>query len=256
MHIRLPFRVMLFALALALVPAPPCAAQQNGAAGPAKYLFDATNRERTSRGIPALVWDNTLAATALEHAKLMARQNALSHQFPGEPALGARATKNGVRYTSLAENIAYGPTTSTIHTGWMNSPPHRASILNANLTSLGVAVVQEGGLFYAVEDFSRTFQQLTLEEQETLLGEDLSALGLRVVNQTEDARKACLSADWPGGNPQPRTIEKYETTELSTVPAQLRNMIHDGHFTSAAVGACVPQQNSIANGYRLAILFY
>ena len=116
---------------------------------PASYaeraLLDAANRERTALGLQPLRWDDALAAAAREHALRMAQRNTLSHQLPGELSLQDRARLAGARYTLIAENVAEGPTPDMIHSSWMHSPPHRANLLDPELTTVGIAVVGPAG---------------------------------------------------------------------------------------------------------------
>jgi uncharacterized protein YkwD len=51
----------------------------------------------------------------------------------------------GLTYRSAGENIAYGyRTPSDVVTGWMNSPGHRANILNGSFKQIGVGYVADG----------------------------------------------------------------------------------------------------------------
>jgi uncharacterized protein YkwD len=51
----------------------------------------------------------------------------------------------GISYKAAGENIAMGQRTpEEVVTAWMNSPGHRANILNANFTHLGVGYVASG----------------------------------------------------------------------------------------------------------------
>jgi len=120
-----------------------------------QVLFESANRERAAHGSPLLKWDATLARAAHQHALLMAKQNSLSHQFPGEPDLPARAIEAGACFSALAENVAEGPSAANIHAQWMKSPHHRANLLDTDLDSAGIAVTQRNGQLFAVEDFSR-----------------------------------------------------------------------------------------------------
>lgn len=129
-------------------------AQSKGSAAE-QVLLASANRDRAAHGLPPLKWDATLARAARHHALRMAQQNGLSHQFPGEPDLPARAAAAGSRFSSLAENVAEGPTPAYIHAQWMKSPHHRANLLDADLDSVGIAVSRRNGLLFAVEDFSR-----------------------------------------------------------------------------------------------------
>lgn len=120
-----------------------------------RQLFDAVNRERKGRGIPALRWDEALAAAARSHAIEMAKRGTMSHQFPGEPNLPTRARQAGARYGSLAENVDEGSNAETIHQALMSSPSHRANILDTGVDSAGIGVAGRDGQWFAVEDFSK-----------------------------------------------------------------------------------------------------
>ena len=51
----------------------------------------------------------------------------------------SRVVATGYGYSQLAENLAAGPTTAEgVVASWMNSPGHRANILNCGLRELGV----------------------------------------------------------------------------------------------------------------------
>jgi uncharacterized protein YkwD len=96
-----------------------------------------------------------LAAAARRHAELMAEHESIQHEFQGEPSLAARVKQAGARFRWLSENVFQGPSTEFIHTGFMRSPPHRANILDRDMDSIGVGVVERDRQFFAVEDFSQ-----------------------------------------------------------------------------------------------------
>jgi uncharacterized protein YkwD len=128
---------------------------QTNASSSERQLFDSANRERKNSGLPTLKWDEALASAARRHAIEMANHGTISHQFPGEPGLPARATKAGARFTSLAENIAQAPDSAAVHDLWMHSPPHRANLLDPTMDSIGVGAVERNGELFAVADFSK-----------------------------------------------------------------------------------------------------
>ena len=126
-----------------------------------QLLFDSANKERIAQHLHPLKWDAALADAARRHAALMAERKRLEHRLPDEPALDQRAAQAGARFSKIGENIAIGRQASTIHTGWMHSPGHRANILEAHFTALGVGVVEEDGELYAVQDFSTAVASLS-----------------------------------------------------------------------------------------------
>src|ERR1700692_431081 len=110
---RVVFRIIALAIIVLLVTSYSGYAQVEVSTAE-RALFDALNRERAAKGLPALHWDAALAAAAREHASRMAQGNVLSHQLPGEPQVQVRATQAGARFTTIAENIALSPPTATI----------------------------------------------------------------------------------------------------------------------------------------------
>ena len=73
----------------------------------------------------------------------MATLDVMAHDLPGAalPGLIDRVTYVGYNFTTAGENIAFNyPTTDAVMTGWMNSPGHRANILGADYTEIGVGI--------------------------------------------------------------------------------------------------------------------
>lgn len=123
-----------------------------------QMIFDSANRERAARNLPPLKWNAGLASAARQHAQKMAQEGTLSHQFPGETDMGMRVRMAGVRFSSVAENVAQGPSATVLHQEWMQSPAHRDNILDPELDSLGVAVIERNGELFAVQDFALASQ--------------------------------------------------------------------------------------------------
>jgi hypothetical protein len=186
----------------------------------------------------------------------MAAQNTLSHQLPGEPGMAARASQAGARFSSLAENIAEGPNAETIHREWMNSPPHRANLLDAQLDSVGIAVAERDGVLFAVEDFSLAAGKLSVEEQEGIVNSKLRSSGLRLLSYTSDARRSCVLDNGYAGSHVPSFVLHYATTDLQTLPDLLEQRIQTGKYHSAVVGACPGDAKSGFSNYRIAVLLY
>jgi len=120
-----------------------------------QQLFQAINRERAANGLPPLKWDDALANAARQHAELMAEQKSLSHGFLGELSLPSRATRAGARFSWLSENVVAGPNAENISEQWMQSPNHRANMLDADMDTIGAGAVERNGVVFAVADFSK-----------------------------------------------------------------------------------------------------
>ena len=92
---------------------------------------------------------------ARRHAGVMAEHGSAQHGFEGEPGLSARVKQAGARFGWLAENVAQGPTPEFIHVQLMKSPPHRANILDRDMDSIGIGMVEQRGQLFVVEDISQ-----------------------------------------------------------------------------------------------------
>jgi uncharacterized protein YkwD len=221
-----------------------------------QILFDDANRERTQRRLSPLKWDAQLAAAARQHASLMAQQNTLAHQLPGEPEAPARARQAGAKFSALAENVADGPNIGEIHEGWMNSPPHRKNLLDPQLNSVGIAVVDRDGQFFAVQDFSRAVVSLSLDEQESRLRAQLKARGLAVSSESADARRACQQGPGHETASRPAYMLRYSSVDLDKLPDPMEKTLRSGRYHAAEVGACAPPQAGDFAEYQVAVLLY
>jgi uncharacterized protein YkwD len=120
-----------------------------------RTLFQMVNRERHAAGLPALRWDDTLASAARQHAGVMAAQRSVAHVFPGEASLPGRATQAGAHFSWLSENVIESTDSVAAHAQFMASPTHRANILDSDMDTVGIGIVERSGRLYVVEDFEK-----------------------------------------------------------------------------------------------------
>ena len=103
------------------------------------------NEIRVQHGLKALPYDWELSRVARYKSQDMKDNNYFAHNSPvyGTPF---QMIKNfGLTYRSAGENIAKGYSSpQAVVNGWMNSSGHRANILNANYTHIGVGYVASG----------------------------------------------------------------------------------------------------------------
>jgi uncharacterized protein YkwD len=119
-----------------------------------KELLLAVNQSRREYGMAPLHWSESLADAARRHAAMMAKHGEAEHTFEGEPSLLTRVKQTGVHFGWLSENVTEGPSAQFIHSQFMKSPKHRGNILDTDMNSVGIGVVERGGEYYAVEDFA------------------------------------------------------------------------------------------------------
>jgi uncharacterized protein YkwD len=219
-----------------------------------RQLFELLNGERAAQGLPELQWDDALWKAARKHALLMLNLNMVEHQLPGESTLEERLTAAGARFAFIEENIAVGKDPRTIHAGWMDSPGHRRNILGPRVTAVGIAVVRGTGGLFAVEDFSQSLANVSLEQQEKQVTGLLAAKGWRVTGPAEDARKACKSNTGVPGRSW--SVVQFDTTDLGKFPPDLEKKIEQQPYRNVAVGACHTSEAAGFAHYHIALVFF
>jgi uncharacterized protein YkwD len=159
---KLGGRAILLSLMLAAVcvnaaqrGAQPSDGSRSNLKAESEQLFTLANQARAQAKVRRLLWDPALADAALKHClRLVAAGpiGGLSHQYDGEPPLFGRAT--GAHFDMIEENVASGPTTSAIHEAWMESREHRENLLDPGVDCVGIVVLADDGVLYAVADYS------------------------------------------------------------------------------------------------------
>ena len=108
-------------------------------------VVELVNRERAAHGLQPLTISAELCKKARIKSQDMAQNRYFDHNSPtyGSPFDMMRSL--GITYRSAGENIAMGyATAQAVMQGWMNSEGHRANILNASFTTIGVGYVANG----------------------------------------------------------------------------------------------------------------
>jgi uncharacterized protein YkwD len=111
-----------------------------------QYMFKLINKERVSRGIGELVFDNQLRDLGRLHCKDMFGRGYFSHYTPEGLSPFDRMDETGIIYNSAGENLALAPGTDIAMQGLMNSLGHKANILSSNFGRVGVGVI-DGGIY-------------------------------------------------------------------------------------------------------------
>jgi uncharacterized protein YkwD len=136
----------------------PVVTSSSGLNATEQALADAINGARAANGLPSLQVDAGLEGAARDHTQNMVDNNTFTHDF----------IKDGVDYTfpqwigwyyagpCAGENIAWGSPSLAPDAAvqmWLNSAPHRANLLSASFTKMGVALVTANGRSVATNDF-------------------------------------------------------------------------------------------------------
>ncbi|AZQ32565.1 sigma-70 family RNA polymerase sigma factor [Streptomyces cyaneochromogenes] len=104
------------------------------------------NKERSAAGCGPLAEDGLLNKAAQGHSEDMAARGFFDHTNPDGEDPGRRITEAGYRWSTYGENIAQGQQTpEAVMESWMNSPGHRANILNCSFKDIGVGIHDGSG---------------------------------------------------------------------------------------------------------------
>ncbi len=122
-------------------------------------IIDATNQERIKVGLPPLKINQQLITSAGYKTADMIQKQYFEHTSPSGITVSDLAQKAGYSYIIMGENLALGDFIdgNDVVAAWMNSPGHRANILNTHYTEIGVSAAkanyQGREVWFAVQHF-------------------------------------------------------------------------------------------------------
>lgn len=120
----------------------------------AEQIVVLVNEERVKAGLKPVEMDGEISSAALIRSQEI--KTLFSHTRPDGRSFHTVLTEKGIRFSGAGENIAWGQKSpEQVMSAWMNSEGHRANILNANYTKLGVGHFQDtAGTNYWVQLFT------------------------------------------------------------------------------------------------------
>jgi len=117
-------------------------------------VVEETNKERKAAKLPAFKVSVALLTMAREHSATQARLMKMDHDLDGK-TFEDRLKASKYPFRRAGENVAAGQETpKDVLVSWMNSPGHKANILNDEFEEIGVAVeVANDGTRYWTQVF-------------------------------------------------------------------------------------------------------
>ncbi len=107
-------------------------------------MLQLLNKERAAAGLKLLAPDAQLTEVARRHAADMFERGYFAHVSPEGRNPFDRMRSAGIHFFTAGENLALAPTLQIAHTGLMNSPGHRANILNPQFGRVGIGIMDGG----------------------------------------------------------------------------------------------------------------
>jgi uncharacterized protein YkwD len=135
-------------------PAPAPAPSANTAADEQKALA-LLNADRAANGLAPLRANAKLTSLAQFYAQDMINRNFFAHNNPEGQTPFDRMRARGISFGYAGENLAINSSVAGAERAFMNSPGHRANILNPHYTQVGIGVrYSRSGSVYVVQEFT------------------------------------------------------------------------------------------------------
>lgn len=209
--------------------------------------IDETNLQRKTNGLPALATNEKLAAVADRKVKDMFTQQYFAHESPTGVDSGGLAEAVGYAYIVIGENLALGnyENDTALVQAWMNSPGHRANILNTKYTEIGVAI--GGGTFegkrtlLAVQEFGFPESACPQIDKELKANIDTKRSYLEDINTQLTAKKQELEALQPKrGSEYSEKVSSYNALieQYNELVAEIKVLITKYNAQVEAFNAC------------------
>jgi uncharacterized protein YkwD len=237
--------------------------------GAEQLLLVLANQARAQANAPPLALDAGLTRAARAHAEAMLAARQLSHQFDGEPSLPQRlAAATRTQLDQEGENVALDFDPAEGHQHLMQSPPHRANLLNPAYNVVGLGVVRSGNELYIVQDFGHALPTYSAAEVKDRIAATVAQarhranqpdLGRHDLATADNAACSMAHADKLATSPvhqlaQRYTVLSYTSLHPETLPDQARPVVVGRNLRSFSVGACYARTETYPTGVYWVVL--
>jgi hypothetical protein len=226
-------------------------------------LFVLTNQARVDKGLPPLTWDDKVAKAAATHAQVMAGRGAVSHQFDGEPELGARLVAQDVRLARVSENVDYDQSIQSAFASFMNSASHRTNILDPEIDTVGIGVAEAGGQFYIAQDFIRQVSTVSDAQAEKTIADAFRSLRLNSNSgplefvpdpRLHQAAQAMAEQEAPNAAAamalvKGHAVAAFATSTPEVLPPSVAHLGTTEGATRFSVGVCFARTSKYPSGF-------
>ena len=204
-----------------------------------------TNNHRAQESIGTLEQNEKLNASAKAKLDDMFENQYFEHESPSGRSVDDLVTEQGYEYRTVGENLALGnfENDRILVQAWMDSPGHRANILNENFTEIGVAVgrgVFEGKTTWlAVQHFAKPAPICSSPQESLGTQIDGNKVALDNLLGAINAKKQELD------NYEPKNSQEYQkmVDEYNDLVGQYNNLLSDTKNLIDAYNQEVKQYN-------------
>lgn len=216
--------------------------------------FAETNRHRAENGVAALRHDATLDAAAQAKLQDMFRQQYFAHESPDGVGPAEVIAEAGYAYIQVGENLALGNFADDreLVQAWMDSPGHRANILEGSFAEIGIAVgsgLYEGKITWiAVQEFGRPLSDCP--QVDAALGAQIDAdkAELRMLEAEAQALKAELEETKRPRTPEERDAYNAKVDAYNALVREINRLVGQIQGEITVYNGQVQAYNACAQG--------
>ena len=206
-----------------------------------------TNTHRAKAGLASLSANAALARMADAKARDMIDKGYFAHVSPAGVGIEDLAGQAGYAYLLVGENLALGnfKTDQALVQGWMDSPGHRANILRAQFTEIGVAVIPgtHKGLpvWYAVQEFGKPRSDCPWPDGNTKAQIDsIQSQAEKQAGDIQAKQKELVSLSKNNIPEYNRQVAAYNelVNAYNILAAELKKLVEEYNFQVGELNAC------------------
>lgn len=214
-------------------------------------IITETNLQRQENGnLPALKENVLLDRAAAAKANDMFLNQYFEHISPSGVGPGDLVQNNGYEYIIAGENLILGNFDSEKEAvqDWMNSPGHRANILNNRFTEIGVAVIKgtyKGEtVWIGVQEFGLPLSTCTQPSVNIKNQIDTAKTQLESFSVLIEEKKQELEASPSSSAAYQQMVENYNNLvgQYNSLASQVKNLINSYNIQVNAFNNCVAGQ--------------
>lgn len=220
----------------------------------AEGIISYTNQARKENGLPPLAVSSKLSSSSSIKVADMFKKQYFEHTSPSGISVGDLGAQVGYGYIVIGENLAMGlfDGDQGVVDAWMNSPGHRANILNDSYTDIGVSV--EYGTYngektwMAVQHFGRPLSLCPYVNPETKAEVDSNKAKIAVYKQELDETQATINNTSPSASNYRTLVDAYNSVagQYNQLSADTKALVDQYNAEVASFNLCL--QNSGVGG--------
>lgn len=210
-------------------------------------IIDETNDRRRENGLPPLDENSILDKAAAGKANDMFKNQYFEHKSPSGVGPGDLVQSFGYSYILAGENLILGnfKDEREIVEDWMNSPGHRANILNDRFTEIGVAIIKgtyEGDtVWIGVQEFG--LPSSTCQDPDASLKAkiDSNKAELDSVSRQIDSKKTYINSMNPKSPGYKNLVDSFNALveDYNKLAAETKQMVNQYNEQANQYNSCV-----------------